>query len=197
MDMASKSEKTRERILNATVYCVTHLGVERTSHAQIAKRAKVSRSLVAHYFPSKSKMFPEVIRYVAANAYAFFQAHEESTDPKTTIYDRLQRNLEYFTKNPDHYKCIVLLYYRSAIDSSYRKINTILVEAAVKGLEEPLKVVLHPELARQVAESLHNELIASIQKFYMIEHNEQAEMFVERMGRYFCERLDALIATPA
>jgi AcrR family transcriptional regulator len=59
--MAEMQETHRDRILNASTDCFLELGFERTSTAEIARRAKVSKREIYAHFADKRTILAEVI----------------------------------------------------------------------------------------------------------------------------------------
>ena len=185
--LSPKGQRTQDAILEATTVCIARDGIESTSITAIANEAEVSRGLVAHYFPVKSKMFDDVVRYVSLRAYGFFQAHQESSQKsESAVLDRLHANLLLFTTYPHYYKTIALLYYLASIQPHYRKLNTALVRNATETLETLLREE-GAEKPQVLAELLHNQLISRIQKYYFVEHGDSLEEFIRKSMEAFRE----------
>ena len=54
----------RERLLDATVDCLAHLGYAKTTTTEIAKRAKVSRGAQLHHYPRKEDLVIASVEHV-------------------------------------------------------------------------------------------------------------------------------------
>jgi c-di-AMP phosphodiesterase-like protein len=73
----------------------------------------------------------------------------------------------------------------ATFDRNYRALNTQLIQSAVISLRELISLELGEQDAEEMAETIHNELIAAIQKFYMIDHHRSREDFiVDQMRRF-------------
>lgn len=64
-----RRDATRQRILDATLYCLAKYGYAGTGVAQVVKRAKVSRGAWAHHFPSMNALLAEAAEYLLAQVY--------------------------------------------------------------------------------------------------------------------------------
>jgi AcrR family transcriptional regulator len=62
--MAEAQTHTRDAILTAATECLSLYGVERTSMADVAKRARVSRASIYVYFDGKEALFRAVVERV-------------------------------------------------------------------------------------------------------------------------------------
>lgn len=65
-----RRDATRQRILDATLYCLAKYGYAGTGVAQVVAKAKVSRGAWAHHFPSMNAMIAEAAEYLLTKVYA-------------------------------------------------------------------------------------------------------------------------------
>jgi AcrR family transcriptional regulator len=63
--------RRREQIIACAIDAVAELGYERASLAEIAKRARISKSVISYYFASKDDLMDQVVSHVYAEATAF------------------------------------------------------------------------------------------------------------------------------
>ena len=177
----TKGELTAARILEATTFCVATLGIEETSITRIAEKAGVSRGLVAHYFPEKSRMFLEVIRYIVERGYSRIDSPPKSTGPVERLIHVFKSNLEFFVAHPHYLKCFLLLYYFSSFDREYRDLNTTLNDRATERIRQGL--VLCKIREEGFAEVLHSQLFGAIFKFYTTRHELTGKAYTARFVR--------------
>src|SRR5437899_1441717 len=59
-----RSALMRERLLDATVACLHDLGYARTTTAEIARRAEVSRGAQLHHFPTKALLVTTALEHL-------------------------------------------------------------------------------------------------------------------------------------
>jgi len=174
----TKGEMTTERILEATAYCIATYGIEKASISRISEKAKVSRGLVAHYFPEKSKLFMDVIRHIVKDGYEKIKAAEKSVKKEEQVFDILRANMSYFFERPSFLKCFILFYYFSGVSPAYKKYNTQLTNAARVRIEKALaaRTIHDKELAR----SIHSQLVGAMLQFHAVDHGMGIGKFSER-----------------
>jgi AcrR family transcriptional regulator len=63
--------RRREQIIGCAIDAVADLGYERASLAEIAKRGRISKSVISYYFESKDDLMDQVVRHVYVQATAF------------------------------------------------------------------------------------------------------------------------------
>ena len=186
-----KSRLTADQILEAAARCIGSIGIEKTSITQIALEAGISRGLVAHYFPVKDELFSHVIRYIAKQSYLTLDSPPRDATPAEKILHNAQANLHFFLANPSYFKCLMLLYYYSTVRNDYRKLNTQLIKRAVSRIRQELQELTQSrslvESSSQIdrrAETLHDELMAGIQKYFIMDHpktiSDYESEFIER-----------------
>jgi AcrR family transcriptional regulator len=76
----SESTEARIRLLDAALYCYQRLGVTKTSIADIAAQAKITRPTVYRYFPSHQKILIAVVRREAQKFWETLHAELEGID---------------------------------------------------------------------------------------------------------------------
>ncbi|WP_018352968.1 TetR/AcrR family transcriptional regulator [Longispora albida] len=59
-----RSERTRERLLDATVACLIEIGYARTSMQEVCTRAELSRGAQLHHFPTKAGLMAAAIAHL-------------------------------------------------------------------------------------------------------------------------------------
>jgi AcrR family transcriptional regulator len=104
----STSPGARDRVLAAATELFLTQGVERTSVAEICKRAGVSNGSLFHHFQSKDEIAVEVTFTIAAEYWdVVLTALEESADVKSGIDKAIRAALAYQQRHPDRYRFIL------------------------------------------------------------------------------------------
>jgi AcrR family transcriptional regulator len=89
---AERSAETRARILDATIACLQDLGYARTSTAEIARRAGVSRGGQVHQFPTKADLVTSAVEHLLARRRAEFI---EAFDRLPAARDRIAAAIDF------------------------------------------------------------------------------------------------------
>ncbi len=189
MKKNSKGERSAQKILDATAHCIATVGIEKASVTRIAHEAGVSRALVAHYFPQKSKIFLQVIEHIVRKAYQEFgQAGDE--DGAQSLERVLTSNLNFFLGRPDYLKCFILFYYFCGLDRSYRALNTKLTVAGRMRIEKALRI--EGRANKDLAHSIHAELVGAILQYYAVDErmdqSTYTKRFLQRIRRHLKAR---------
>jgi AcrR family transcriptional regulator len=173
----SKGERTAEKILEATAHCIATYGIEKSSITRISKSAKVSRALVAHYFPNKSKIFIQVIQHIAQKAYvAIATTGPVAGDPRKNLEASLRANMNFFFSNPNYMKCFVLFYYFCGLDKNCRRLNTELTRIGRARIEADLKAMGIKDSEK--AKSIHSKLVGAILLYYAVDENMNPDVYL-------------------
>ncbi len=158
MPKTTKGIETRNRILNAAARCITEIGIEQTSVTQIAKLAKVPRSLVARYVPKKADLLILIIEH-----WRQLRVRKEISHlPPLEAEIESQTNMtDYLTTNPHFATCVILVYYYSRIDprmAKYcRQFSDSAEQGAIKRLVEENKI-RGTNISRELLESFGVQL---------------------------------------
>lgn len=88
-----RREETRGRVLDATVACLAEQGYSQTTTTRIARRAKVSRGALLHYYPAKEQLLASAVEHVFRRRTEEFRrafaALPESADHRAATIDIL------------------------------------------------------------------------------------------------------------
>jgi AcrR family transcriptional regulator len=60
-----RSSATREKLLDATVECLSELGYAGTTTTEIVRRAGVSRGAQVHHYPTRAELVKEAVQHLA------------------------------------------------------------------------------------------------------------------------------------
>ena len=91
----TKSQLTRNAILQAAVDCFYDLGYARTTTENIAKRANVSRGAMLHHFPNRMDLIQATVRYLNQQRIERF-AREESAAQQGAEHSRIEEGIDAF-----------------------------------------------------------------------------------------------------
>lgn len=87
---AERSAETQERILEATLECLSEKGYAATSTNEVVRRAGVSRGALVHHFSSKSELVAAAAVHLVRRRYAATQMHPRNLEnDDLSIRDRL------------------------------------------------------------------------------------------------------------
>ncbi len=188
LSRTDKGHATFNKILFAAASCIAEIGIEKTSITAIAKKAKTSRGLVAHYFPKKSKLFLEIIKNIAKKAYESIETTPSDLNGEEELKHYAVANLNFFLKNPVFFKCFLLFYYYASISEEFRTMNEEFNKRALLRFQNSLrKMNLSEGTIKTKAEHLHSFLISSIEKFYITEHKLNITNYIELKEKQFTE----------
>ncbi len=88
---AERSAETKERILEATLACLSEKGYAATSTNDVVKRAGVSRGALVHHFASKSELVAAAAVYLVRKRYAAAEERSQRLpDEQQSIRDKLE-----------------------------------------------------------------------------------------------------------
>jgi TetR/AcrR family transcriptional regulator, fatty acid metabolism regulator protein len=132
----AKSERTKNRILEAGVRAIAQLGFEKATVSTLARRAGVSRPLVVHYFPTKEDLLGAIVGYVQERA----RGRVAEGDPESgSAWERLdayfEANLRWATEYPHHLNLWMLFLYRASFSRRWGGVNLRMIEEGTGRVE--------------------------------------------------------------
>ena len=165
----TKGDRTRKKIIEASIHAFALKGFANASFREIAETAGVKTPLIAHHFESKYSLYQSCISAVLDHI-------AEILSEMITVEDNALRRLEKnFLTNltladqfPQEVKIIVFLYSTAAHDAKFKDIYSALLKRTRMRLLEVIhsgirENVFHiqndPEL---IAEIVHEHIIGSI-----------------------------------
>jgi len=80
-------QRSRQKIIEATVHALAQLGWEATTFAGIAEGAGVSRGLITFHFETREKLFLEVFNHLRAK---YWELHANAAGDDSNAWDHLK-----------------------------------------------------------------------------------------------------------
>jgi AcrR family transcriptional regulator len=93
----TKSEQTRNTILDAAVACFYELGYANTTTDNIAKKAGVSRGAMLHHFPTRFDLIKAAVRHLSDQRLSRF-AEEERRVNRGAEHTRVEEGIDAYWK---------------------------------------------------------------------------------------------------
>lgn len=89
MTQEEKSAATRERLLDATIDCLSELGYARTTTIEVAERAGLSRGAMLHHYPARAELVAAAIERLAMRRIAEFVAAVQRLPPGADLSEHI------------------------------------------------------------------------------------------------------------
>lgn len=137
---SSKGEKTRERMILASIGVVANQGIDKLTFEALAKECGVTRQLVKHYFPEKS----DLVRCFSEHIRRQFQALavgmlKEHTQPKEMLDSYVRSTFFWLREFPDHARAWNFFLCYCSTNTDFRRINAEYVAIGHSRIEALLK----------------------------------------------------------
>jgi AcrR family transcriptional regulator len=122
----------RAQIVRCAIDAVVELGYERASLAEIAKRAKVSKSVISYYFAGKDELIDQVVTgvYTAAGEYMMPRLQEERT-VAGTLRTFIISNVTFIAEHLRDVQAMIEIISSARLPDGKPRYD-------IKGLEEPI-----------------------------------------------------------
>ncbi len=170
--LSPKGIDTQRKIWLAATKVVARKGIESASVTEIAKAAKITRSLIQYYLPKKSDLMIELIQFIAKEGYDYFVEQGPKLRLRSELPESLERrirlNFDFFTTYPHYFQCFMLFFYQATYDKKCRELNTRLVSNAVAAMNEDMD-----DLA--LAERIYFSMHSSVQRCFIVDSNRPLE----------------------
>lgn len=119
----SKGLKTKEKILTASKGVFSSYGFHAATLDQIAKRARVPKPLIVHYFGGKSDLLNATIEKILKEFTDELQSQDLENKPASIRIDSIfESNISLAKKDPAATRLLVLLYAHATWDSESKKV---------------------------------------------------------------------------
>lgn len=70
----------RQKIIDATIYCISHYGISETTVSRVVEKAGLSRGMINLHFNSKNALFTEVLTYLTDTYRVAWDKTQERAD---------------------------------------------------------------------------------------------------------------------
>ena len=135
-----KGDLRKAELLEATIYCLAHLGIENTTFESIGKRCHMKKTHVAYYFPDKADLVEAAIKFVVAHVQDItVEFVSQSEKPTSVLKAFVEGTFHWVASYPDEPRVILLMYYYSTISPSYKKLHDQVRQLGAKRLSAILK----------------------------------------------------------
>lgn len=137
----SKSQQTMVAIAEAAIYNFAHLGIEKTTFDNVAKKCGLSRTIVVRYFPDKDALFVFVAKYVRATYQEYvIQRFAKASSAEEQLECYIEAAMTWVHDLPNHGATWLLFFYYCGIRPKSRKLNTELVEMGMNRIASILEL---------------------------------------------------------
>ena len=135
---AERSAETRERILEATLACLSEKGYAATSTNDVVRQAGVSRGALNHHFSSKSDLVAAAAVHLVRKRYATTEVQsQELSDEHQSIREKLEvRRRDYERWFPATIEFMVACRTDEVLSESFSKAMAPYVESMGKVMQE-------------------------------------------------------------
>lgn len=144
-----KGDLKRMEIIQATIECLSSIGIDNTTYDSIAKKVGTSRAHIAYYFSDKEQIYLAAIKYILAS---YQQTVIDNLSDAKSGPDMLTRYVEsvfiWAEKNPDQLSVMLLLHYLC----SYRDEMVELSHQIIKGGLERLYYIITTKITTNYSE---------------------------------------------
>jgi AcrR family transcriptional regulator len=188
-----KSDRTRERILDAARYAFSSKGFSGVTIRDITERAEVTRANFYYYFRDKSELFYELGNTTYLEVLAVVEAFGDLGSPPTMpeirewvlrYFDYLDRNGAFVLRSTED--APLDRRFRAATTRSYRRTTEALGQRIMKVTAMPLRSDPH---------SLGLVVMAMIERSWLLaQHKEMASTSRGEITAALCEVLHQLLA---
>ena len=166
-----KGELKKLEIIKATIECLATLGIDKTTFDSIAKKIGTRKAHIAYYFPNKSDIYVEAIKYIYTFLLNFTEnSLKNSTGGIDLFIKYIQASFRWGNLYPNQAKLLTLFYYLCSLDSVYKDLHAriqnnnegqigaiIRSELGLEYTEDELKMT-----ARILQHVFNGELIAAV-----------------------------------
>lgn len=130
----------RAQIVRCAIDAIAELGYERASLAEIAKRARVSKSVISYYFASKDELIDQVVTEVYAAGAAFMlPLLKDDTTAAGALRTYMKANVAFMGSHRNHVQAVVEIVSSSRTSDGRPRFSVIGQEQVVSDLEGLLR----------------------------------------------------------
>ncbi|MGK5083290.1 TetR/AcrR family transcriptional regulator [Bdellovibrionota bacterium FG-1] len=166
---ASKGDRTREKIVVASIGLFYRFGFAQTSFQKIATSCRIGQTAIFHHFEDKYALLHACVEHILDHMMQIVRADLTVTDSALNVLVKnFYANYHWATQFKSEAALIIFLYYTSTHDPRFQKIYEHLLEQVrqkyygyvLQGQREGLFKIEHD--SKLIAEILHENIIGSI-----------------------------------
>lgn len=137
-----KQDVRKASILQAVIEILAKQGVDELSFDKVGRAAKMARSHVVYYFPTRESMIEAALRYVAFAAQENIVRHMPDTGQwEDLLTGYIEGCFRWVKDHPDHATLFFLMYYQGAVKTGYsREIHSAARDHGAKRIAHILKL---------------------------------------------------------
>jgi AcrR family transcriptional regulator len=131
----------RRQIVDAAIETIAELGYARASLAEIARHAKISKSIISYHFETKDQLIRQVVEdiFAAGAQYMIPRVHAQAT-PRDALRAYVTSNVEFMAANRTQMIVIGEIASGFRDEDGMAKLKREELEPAARELEELLRV---------------------------------------------------------
>ncbi|PIE42195.1 MAG: hypothetical protein CSA47_01730 [Gammaproteobacteria bacterium] len=116
MNVHSKKQKKRQRIINAAIKLFVKHGIQGTSMQQLAKKAEVATGSLYNYFDNKEKLLNDIFLLLTKEDKHFISTgYDDTQSIKARFAYLVERNIRFKLAYPDKFEFLHRYVYSPAI----------------------------------------------------------------------------------
>jgi len=133
-------EARRAQIVECAIETIAELGYEHASLAEIAKRARVSKSAILYYFADKDELIGQVVTavYTAAGEYMLPRLEQEKT-ARGALQQFILTNIQFIAANFREVQAVMEIVSSARTPEGRPRYDVRGLEESMSGIEEMLR----------------------------------------------------------
>lgn len=155
----TKGDKTKANILEATIEVVNRKGYSDTRFQDVAAECGHTRTLVNHYFPTKSDLFTTLAKYIRLNYQQYVLSQLENCPPEEFLRRYVRAALWWTLDCPKESKIWLLVFHLATFDDTFKGLNTDLVKM---GFERICRLLKDKKITQRTDIAFHAKMIQTI-----------------------------------
>jgi AcrR family transcriptional regulator len=165
---SSRKAVTQQKILGASMLLFATRGYHRTSTAQIAARAGVSRASIFWHFSDKATLFGETCRHFLVPFRESLEGSGGDSDPRQRILDKVAVYESFVREQRETIRAFVSWIFASQPHADFLRLELLAINGAFRGgLERDLAEILQrpveaAHLAGMIVAMLHGDMLLSL-----------------------------------
>lgn len=121
----SKAQRRRLQIVEAAIESFAEVGIEKSTYERLAKRIKVSRPLIIHYFPDRDDLVETTLKFIRARFQRLaVDALSRAEGPEAKLKAYVEATFDWIARYDKHAKVWLLFYFYCGVDGDFKAMNT-------------------------------------------------------------------------